>query len=103
MEHICILEGTYEDGHLGYETRETRQTEVSQTSYCITYREEWNNLHQTTQVTYVTCTSLMVNHTDNGEEEGGHQTVRQHLEDCTSSGCLGHHTESEEHHTTVRY
>ena len=28
MEHICILEGTYEDGHLGYETRETWQTEV---------------------------------------------------------------------------
>ena len=44
----------------------------------------------------------MINHTDNGEEEGGHQTVRQHLEDCTSSSSLGHHTESEEHHTTVR-
>ena len=28
MEHTCILERTYEDGHLGNETGEARQTEV---------------------------------------------------------------------------
>ena len=43
----------------------------------------------------------MVGHTDDGEEEGRHQTVGEHLEDGTRDGGLRTHEQGEEHHATV--
>ena len=103
MEDISILERTNEDVHLSNEAGETRKTEVGQTCHHISHREERHNLHQTTQTTNVTSTCTVIDHTDNGEEEGRHQTVRQHLQDGTGSGSLRHHKKGEEHHAAVRH
>ena len=45
----------------------------------------------------------MVDHTDDSEEEGCHQTVREHLQNGTRASSLGHHQQSEKHHTAVRH
>ena len=42
-----------------------------------------------------------VDHTDKGKEEGGHQSVAQHLEHCTGAGGLVEHEDGEEHEATV--
>ena len=47
------------------------------------------------------CTS--VDHTDQGEEQGCHQTVGQHLQDSTRAGRRVHHQDGEEHQTAVGY
>ena len=101
MELVGILERTHEDGHLSNETREARQTEVGKTCHYITHSKEWHDLHQTVQVTDVTGMGTSIDHTDEGEEECRHQTVREHLQDCTRTGCLGHHQQGEEHQTAV--
>ena len=36
-----------------------------------------------------------------GEEEGGHQTVGKHLQDCARASGLCHHEKREEHHAAV--
>ncbi len=41
--------------------------------------------------------------TDEGKEEGRHQTVRQHLEHSTGHGRLTHHQQGEEHESAVRH
>ena len=58
-----------------YKTRETWQTKVGQTCHDITDSEERHNLHQTIQITDVTGMGTTVNHTDEGKEEGRHQTM----------------------------
>ena len=47
--------------------------------------------------------SSSVNHTDQCEEEGCHQTVRYHLEDSPVHRRLIHHQQREYYHTAVRY
>ena len=44
-----------------------------------------------------------VDHTDQGEEECRHQTVREHLEDSTGHCSLIEHQDCEEHQTAVAY
>ena len=102
-EGILVLEGSDEDIHLGHEPGEARKTEVGQTGDDITAREERDDLHQTAEVTDVTRAGTVIDHTDAGEEEGRHQTVREHLQDSTRDGRLRHHQQGEEHHTTVTH
>ena len=101
MEGVNILERTHEDGHLSNEAREARKTEVGQTSHNVTHSKERHDLHQTVQVADVTSMRTTVDHTDEGKEEGRHQTVREHLQDSTSARGLGHHQQGEEHQTAV--
>ena len=44
-----------------------------------------------------------VYHTDKGEEQGCHQSVREHLQNGTRASCLVHHQDGEEHEAAVRY
>ena len=44
-----------------------------------------------------------VNHTDKGEEQGGHQSVGKHLQHGARTGRPVHHQNGEKHQTAVRY
>ena len=101
MEGIGIGKRTHEDGHLCDEAREARQSEVSQTSDDISYSEEGHDFHQTTHIADVTGVCTTIDHTDEGKEEGRHQTMRKHLQDGTRARGLGHHQQGEEHQAAV--
>src|SRR3712207_238688 len=60
MEHIGILESSHEDRHLSNKTREAWKTEVGQTSNHVSHAKEWDNLHETTQITHVASTCTVV-------------------------------------------
>ena len=103
VEDIGVLEGTGEDGHLGHEAAQTGQAEVGQTGNHIADGEEGHDLHQAVQLADITGVRAAVDHTDQGEEQGRHQAVRQHLQDGTRAGCLIHHQDGEEHQAAVRH
>ena len=42
-----------------------------------------------------------VYHTDKGEEQGCHQSVREHLQNSTRASCLVHHQNGEQHQTAM--
>ena len=75
VEYVVVLERTHEDGHLGNETRETRQALVGQTRNDITHAEERHYLHQSAQLTDVAGVSTAIDHTDKGKEKSRHQSV----------------------------
>ena len=102
VESIWILERTDENAHLGNEAREAWQTKVSQTGNHVAYGEEWHYLHQTIQVADITSVGTTVNHTNQGKEEGCHQTVRQHLQDGTGTRGLCHHEQGEEQEPDIK-
>ena len=101
MEGVRVLERTDEHGHLGNEAAQARKTEVGETGNHIAYAEERHDFHQSAHLTDVTGVGTSVNHTDEGKEEGGHQTVAQHLQDGTRAARAGHHQQGEEHQTAV--
>ena len=103
MEHVGMLEGTVEDGHFGHKAAQARQTQVGQTGNDIADGEERHNLHQARQLADVAGVRPSVNHTDEGKEEGRHQTVAQHLEHGTRAGRLVHHQDGEEHQAAVAH
>ena len=103
MEHVGMLEGTVEDGHLGHKAAQARQTQVGQTGNDIADGEERHNLHQARQLADVAGVRPSVNHTDEGKEEGRHQAVAQHLEHGTRTGRLVHHQDGEEHQAAVAH
>ena len=99
---VCA-ERANKDCHLGNEAREARKSEVCKTCNDISYGEERHNLHQSAQFANVTSMCSTVNHTDKGEEESSHQSVRKHLKDGSRAGGLGHHQQCKEHQTAVGY
>ena len=103
VERIGILEGTYEDGHLSNETRETGQTEVGQTGQNVAHGEEGHDAHQAVQLADVAGMGTAVNHTDQGKEEGRHEAVAQHLQHGTRAGSLVEHQDGEQHEAAVRH
>ena len=103
VECVGILKRTVEDCHLGDETGEARQTEVGKTCNNVAYGEERHYLHQAAKLAYVTGVGTAVNHTDEGEEEGCHKSVREHLKNGTGARHTGHHKKSEQHQTAVRH
>ena len=103
MERIGISKGTNKDGHFCNKAAEAWKTEICQTSYHVAYREERHNPHQTAHLTDITCMRAAIDHTDKGKEESCSQTVRKHLQDCTSSRYLIHHQNAEEHQAAVRH
>ena len=42
-----------------------------------------------------------VYHTDKGEEQGCHQSVREHLQHGTRASCLVHHQDGEQHQAAM--
>ncbi|MPM66663.1 hypothetical protein SDC9_113573 [bioreactor metagenome] len=42
-----------------------------------------------------------VDHTDQGEEKSGHQSVTEHLQYGTGAGGLVHHQDGEQHESAV--
>ena len=101
MEEVGVLEATEEDCHLGYETGKTGKTERGETGDHIAYAEVRHDFHQAAHLADVTCMGSAINHTDEGEEEGCHQTVGEHLKDSTGHRCSVEHEDGEEHHAAV--
>ena len=103
VECTFIAEGAYEDGHFGHEAGETGKTEVGKTGNDVAYCEERHDAHQTGELTDVAGVGTAIDHTDEGKEEGRHQTVGKHLKDGACAGHLVHHQNGEEHKTAVAY
>ena len=103
VEKIGVLERSYENSHLGYETAQTGESQRSQTGNYITYRQERHDLHQTAHLADIAGMGTSVNHTDQSEEEGCHQTVRKHLHHRTGHCRRVQHQNRKEYQTAVAY
>ena len=102
-EHVGILERAHEDGHLGNEAGEAGKSEVSQTGDDVAAGKEGHDFHQSAQVAHVAGVGTAVDHSDEGEEEGRHESVGKHLQDGTGTTGAGHHEQGEEHQAAVAH
>ena len=96
-----MLERTGEDGHFGNETAESGQSQIGKTGDYIADSQKRHNLHQTGEFADVTRMGTSVYHTDKGEEQGCHQSVREHLQNSTRASCLVHHQDGEQHQAAM--
>ena len=103
VERAGVFKRSDKNRHLGDETRKTGQTEVGQTGDNVADGQERHDAHQAGEFTYVASVRAAVDETDEGEEEGRHQTVRKHLQHSAGAGGFGHHAEGEEHQAAVRH
>ena len=70
---------------------------IGKTGDYIADSQKRHNLHQTGEFADVTRMGTSVYHTDKGEEQGCHQSVREHLQNSTRASCLVHHQDGEQH------
>ena len=103
VEGVGVLERAEKDGHLGRETTQIRQSQRSQAGNHVAHTQIRHDVHHAAHVADVTRVSAAVNHTDQGKEQGRHQTVREHLQHRTGHRRGIEHEDGEEHHTAVAH
>ena len=103
VERICMLERTDKYSHFGNEAAQSRETQRSQTGNHVTNRKERHDLHQTSHLPNITGMRTSINHTDEGKEKSGHQTVRKHLHHGSGHSRRVQHQYGEQNQTAVTH
>ena len=101
MEGVRFLEGPDEDGHFSHESAESRETEGGKAGDDVADAEVGHDFHESAHFPDVAGVRAPVDHADEGEEEGGHQAVGEHLHDGSRHGRLVEHEDGKEYEPAV--